>query len=376
MTTNKFLEKDLSLLKAEKGKICVSIIVPAHRLSPERRADKPELKKAIEKAGQLLLYKYSKNETEPLLKAVDELYKTIDFTHNPDGFGLYVSPNVRLLVQFPFPVEEKVMVGDNFELRDLLFMVNYANPYFVLLLTEQGGRLLEGRWNNLLEIKDNNFPMEYEDDYAYAKPAHSSSYAGYSHVKDFEKDKSQMEAIRLRDFFRKLDKTLDDYLIKGHPLIIFGVEKELSLFNGVSSHNQSIIDKIAGSYNYDNEKQLSDLAWPAMRTHLENECKKLVKEFEEKIGEGLGVTGIQDIWSAVQEGKAFKLLVEKDYRTPGFLTENKYHLYIRPPKKRHKVLPDAVDDIIENVMEKNGHVFFVDNGMLKDYNRMVLITRY
>jgi len=228
----------------------------------------------------------------------------------------------------------------------------------------------------LFEIKDNNFPREYKDDYAYAKPVRSSSYAGYSHVKDFEKDKSEMEAIRLRDFFRKLDKTLDNYLLRNHPLIIFGVEKELSLFNGVSSHTKNIIDKIAGSHNYDSEKQLSDLAWPAMRLHLENDWKKLVKEFEEKIGEGLGVSGIQDIWNVTQEGKAFKLLVEKDYRTPGFLSDNEYHLYLRPPMKPHKVLADAVDDLIETVLEKNGYVYFVDNGTLKNHHRIALITRY
>ena len=376
MTTNKLPEEDLTLLQTEKGNICISIIVPAHRLSPERRADRPEVKRAIEKAGQLLQYKYSKKETEPLLKAMDELYKTIDFTHNPDGFGFYVSPNIKLLVQFPFLVEEKVMVGDSFELRDLLYKANYADPYYVLLLTEKGGRLFEGRWDSLFEIKDNNFPMAYKDDYAYAKPVRSSSYAGYSHVKDFEKDKSEMEAIRLRDFFRKLDKTLDNYLLRNHPLIIFGVEKELSLFNGVSSHTKNIIDKIAGSHNYDSEKQLSDLAWPAMRLHLENNRKNLVKEFEEKIGEGLGVSGIQDIWNVTQEGKAFKLLVEKDYRTPGFLADNEYHLYLRPPMKPHKVLADAVDDLIETVLEKNGYVYFVDNGTLKKHHRIALITRY
>ena len=79
----------------------------------------------------------------------------------------------------------------------------------------------------------------------------------------------------------------------------------------------------------------------------------LVKEFEEKIGEGLGLSGIQDTWTAAREGKAFKLLVEKDYRQPGFiLAENEYHLYLHPPKKTYKVLADAVDDIIETVLEK------------------------
>ena len=169
---------------------------------------------------------------------------------------------------------------------------------------------------------------------------------------------------------------LNGQLAANKPLILLGTEKDQSWFEKISAHKKNIIAKRSGNYDYSNHKQLGDIAWPLMLSHLQDQKRQLVKEFQEKIGQGLGITGIQDIWSAVQEGKALKLLVEKDYKSPGFLTENVYHLYVRPPKKRHKVLPDAVDDIIENVMEKNGHVFFVDNGMLKDYNRMVLITRY
>ena len=58
-----------------------------------------------------------------------------------------------------------------------------------------------------------------------------------------------------------------------------------------------------------------------MHLYLQHEREQLVKEFEEKIGEGLGITGIQDIWSATQEGKAFKLLVEKRLSHSGFCRE-------------------------------------------------------
>lgn len=374
---NKNLTSDnISALRNEKGNICISVIVPTHRFSPERKSDKTEVVKALVNAKQLLQNKYPEADIKVLLERMDELLETIDFTRNMEGLGLYISHAVKLSVQFPFPVQEKVMVNDNFELRDLIYMDNYADTYYILLLTEQVGRLFKGSWNTLFEIKDNHFPMAHKDDYVYAKPVRSSSYAGHAHVKNFEKDKSELETIRLRDFFRKLDKILDNYLVNGIPLIVLGVEKELSLFTGVSKHVEKIVGKIAGSYNYENEKVLADITWPVMRLHLENKRKTMVKEFEEKIGEGLGLSGIQEVWAAAREGKAFNLLVEKDYRQPGFLAENEYHLYIHPTKKANRVLADAVDDIIETVLEKSGHVYFVDNGILKDHQRIALITRY
>lgn len=376
MTIDKIPVKDLRTLQNEKGNICVSIVIPCHRLSPERRIDRLEAKKSIEKAGQLLHHKYSEKGTEPLLKTMDELFETIDFTHQLDGIGLYVSSNVNLLVRYPFPVEEKVIAERNFGIRDLLYWINYSEPYYVLMLTKNGVRFFEGEWEDLNEVKDGHFPKEYMEEYIYNPPSRGTSYSGNSQVQNFERDKSVLEEIRFKDFFRHVDELLNGQLAANKPLILLGTEKEQSWFEKISAHKKNIIAKLSGSYNYSNEKQLGDIAWPLMLSHLQDQRRQLVKEFQEKIGQGLGITGIQDIWSAVQEGKAFKLLVEKDYKSPGFLTENEYHLYIRPPKKRHKVLSDAVDDIIENVMEKNGHVFFVDNGILKDYNRMALITRY
>ncbi|MBZ4191641.1 hypothetical protein [Niabella beijingensis] len=366
----------LSSLRKEDGNTCISVILPAHQFSTEKALIKNTLNDALAKVKELLYYEGREAEIEVLMRYADELSGTIDFTNNAEGLGLFVSSGAKLVVRFPFPVEEKVMVTDHFELRELMYKEYYATPYYLLLLTAQGGRLFQGSWNTVFEIKDNGFPMSYTDDYIYARPAHSSSSAGYAHVKDFEKDKSELETIRLRDFFRHLDKALDACLVTDAPLIVLGVKKELSLFAQVSSHLQQVIDKIAGNYNHDNKKQLAQLAWNVMLRYFENEAKDLMETFEEKLGEHLGLSDIQDIWVAAREGRGLKLLVEKDYRRPAFLAENEYHLYLHPPKKMKKALPDVVAVIIESVLEKNGSICFVENGLLKQYNRMALILRY
>ncbi len=376
MSNEKLLGEDLLQLQNEKGNICVSVIVPTHRMMPERRGDNLEVEKALEKARQLLRYKYSEVQAKPLIRYMDELFASIDFTHNMEGIGLYISSNTRLAVQFPFPVQEKVMVDDNFEIRDLLYKISYAIPYYVLMLAEKGGRLFEGQWKDLAEIKDNNWPMEYKDEYVYEKPVRSSSYAGHSHVKSYEKDKSELEAIRFKDFFHKVDKTLNPYLTDNISLVLLGSEKELAWFEDVSKHKRNIRGKIAGSYNHSNSALLAEITWPVMLAYLEDERQQLVKEFREKIGARLAISGIQEIWKAAGEGRAFKLLVEKDFRCPGFVVENDPHLYLRPLQEPHKILADAVDELIETVLEKGGHVCFTGSDALNDYGHVALITRY
>ncbi|HEY0678694.1 MAG TPA: hypothetical protein VGD17_10435 [Chitinophagaceae bacterium] len=376
MIIDKPLEEDLELLQQQNGSTCISIIVPVHRLSPERRTDRLEVKRTFEKARLQIAHKFTPEEAAPFLNTLDELYNGIDFNHNPEGLGFYVSGNTQLVVPFPFPVQEKVIVGDNFLLRDLIYKHCYAQPYYVLFVTEKINRLFEGKWERLTELKDDHFPMEYIDEYAYSSPERSSSYAGHAHVKMFERDKSDMQKIRITAFFRKMDKILNKYITNDTPLILVGVDSKLTLFYDVSRHTKNIIAKIGGNHNYDNPKQLSLLAWDTMKIHFENEAEFALKEFEDKIGKQRGVSGIEHVWTATQEGRGLKLLVEKDFSVPAYVAADKTHLYLNAPRMPHKGIPDAVDEIIQAVLEKKGSVYFFDNGGLDNYRHIALITRY
>ena len=228
--TNLTGEELVALMQKEKGKICVSIVVPSHKLSPERRVDRLQVENAVLKAKEELLHSYREEEIKPLRQSLDELYNQIDFNHNTAGIGLFVSPVVKQLVHFFFPVKEKVVIGSSFEIRDVLYQTNYARRYFTLMLSEKEARLFEGRLVSLLEITDHNFPKKYVDDYIYAHPARDSSSDGNAFVRVFEKDKSQLEEIRYQHFAGEVGDVLKDYLINDTPLILAGAKKDLSYF--------------------------------------------------------------------------------------------------------------------------------------------------
>ena len=113
-----------------------------------------------------------------------------------------------------------------------------------------------------------------------------------------------------------------------------------------------------------------------MFEHLQHQRDLLIKELEGKMGGHLVVSGIQNVWQATKDGKAFKLLVEKDFRKSGFITDDGYQFHERPTGKPYKIVTDAVDDIMEMVLEMGGQVYFTDNNLLKDYQQIALITRY
>jgi len=377
MSKKHLLPNDLSLLLKEKGNICISIIAPTHRLSPERRTDPLQLEKTIQQTKVYLETRYAGKNTAPLIQAIDELFNQIDFTHNTQGIGLFVSEHVKKLVHFFFPVKEKMVIGDSFDLNDLLYESYFNIPYTVLLLSEKEVKLFNGRLNALTEIKDEHFPRLHKSDYEYSRPTRGSSYVGHAFVKEFEKDKSIMEEIRNEMFFRETDHLLKEYLTEAKPLIVAGDNKILSAFRSITAHEQDIACTIPGNYLLVNETELSTLTWKAMKLFLDNKKEKLVTDFREKVGEGLGITGIQNIWKAVMEGRCFKLLVEIGFSTTGYVRNtNDYELFLQPPKEPHKALPNVVNNLIEMVLAKNGEVIIMETDALKEFGRLALITRY
>ena len=113
-----------------------------------------------------------------------------------------------------------------------------------------------------------------------------------------------------------------------------------------------------------------------MRNYLDKYENKVIREFEDKIGTNSAVTGLENIWKAVMEGRGWKLLVERDFYCPGFVDSDGYNFYLQPPAGEYKKLADAVDDLIEKTIETKGEVVFVQNNKLKDHDRIGLVTRY
>jgi hypothetical protein len=371
------LSKDIQILLHEKSDTCISIIMPTHRLSPTRRTDPVELNNIIQGVKSELLNKYDEATIAPIIMAMDELYEQIDFIYNSEGIGIFVSGHVKKITLFFFPVKERVTIAQSFDIRDLLYESYYNIPYVVLLLSQKETRLYNGRLNTLTEITDMHFPQKNEVEYEYSRYTRGNSNVGYSFVKEFEKDKSIMEETKLKNFFRETDKLLNSYLNNGTPLIVAGENKELSCFRHVTTHEQNIACNIPGNYATYNEHELGALTCKAMKLFQDNNKEKLVSNFKEKTGEGLGLTGLDNIWKAVQEGRGYRLLVEKDFSITGYLPNNdEYDMLLHEPKEPHEILPNAVNSLIKQVLEKNGEVIMVENDVLRDHRRMALITRY
>lgn len=368
---NKRINGELKELMNQKGSVCLSVILPLNAQPSKQEIDQINISHVFEKAEKLLLARVKKPAA--LQKKLNELRGKIKLGNGAGGLGVFVSDNLARIVYFPFEVSERIVLGGSFETRDVLYKQLAARMYLVLSLSLDEVRLYKGYGSIIEEVKDKKFPAAYSDTYEYSKPSRGHSH-GYA-LKGFEKDKSAINGIRLQSFYHVLDQRLNDYLDAGTPLILTGVKKDLGYFEKVTKHHSNIIGKAAGNFHGDLGK-LSARAAGIMRRYEEKEQRKLLASARELVGNGLLTSGIREVWKDAKTGKGRILLVEKDFMKPAFTGKDEFRLLLRPPQGKHQVITDAVDDVIETVMEKNGEVVFVDNGQLRDFDSIALINRY
>lgn len=238
----------------------VSIIVSTELKSfSDKEKMELKFKKIIDQVIKQLQEKYDKKIVDSIIGLISSTFKEIDLTHLQHGIGIFASPNFIRQVFFPFQVKDKIIINRYFEVSDVIETIDKLAGYSVLLLSKNKTRFFKGKGRSLIEIIDQNFPHHFENEYEMERTP--SQY-----MKNNGVEVSQVNNIRLEDYFRKIDKLIDDY-IKNEPMIIVGVIKNLSTYKKISKHRNLIISEFTGNYDKSTPHVISELIWPEVETY-------------------------------------------------------------------------------------------------------------
>ena len=120
MPQEELLGEELSLLRSQRGRLCISVIVPLSTYGPEREQNTRSVEQAIEKTVALWDHLHPGQPHDGWLDSLLALKEKMDPIHPPQGVGFFISEKVHLACPFPFAPKEKIVIGDSFEIRDLL----------------------------------------------------------------------------------------------------------------------------------------------------------------------------------------------------------------------------------------------------------------
>jgi len=353
-------------LQAAHGYPAVSILLPVYRRSPEDQQQTPvRVKNLIRQAEDRLAQEFSRRDIEALTKRLEDLALEIDYSHPQDGLALFANKDFARFFWVPSQLQERVVVNEHFATRELALALSRNPRYWVLVVDERLTRLYWGSRDHLVEVTTGGFPLTLElPGVAVEQPT------------SFGVENSALRNKHDRDHFIRVDKTFDEVAGKEDiALAVVGVERDLATFKEVSKHQDRIVATLQGRHKETGARDLGQLVWPLVEQGFKAKRDEIFQRLDAAISAKRFASGVEAAWRLAQEGRINTLVVEEDYRYPAKLNNNGRLVPVADPAAPD-VMDDAVEHIIEQVLNTSGQVTYVDSGALAKHSHIAMVLRY
>jgi hypothetical protein len=342
----------------------ISIMMPFEPKLSSKNELEYRMKMAMSKVESELSDTYPAEKTRPLINRLHQLAGNLNYNTHKKSIAIFLSPMVEKVFYLDIRVEEKMVIDETFEIRDLVYNKKQTIQYLLLLLSADLSTMYLGDSSGLLLIKSNHASQLTEKDMP-------------EKVANFTDAESKKE-ISLNRFLHQMDQGLS-IILKAYPLPVFvlGAEKVLGYFKKQTVHEKSIVQYVHGNYNEAKEDDIRKVIEPYIQNWRQVRDLDLLHQLESARDVKKLAYGINEVWHTAEHQNCRLLVVEKDFMYPARKADEPGIIY---PENEFSGNPfyikDAVDDVMQKVLENGGDVEFVDNGVLGEYGRIALIQYF
>ncbi len=229
--------------------------------------------------------------------------------------------------------------------------MSLSTHYYVISLGAKTNNLFEAFRDYLIEVDNHGFPVVIP-----VRPDNSF-------------DKAQLH---------KLARTVDEcfnhyYRLEPLRLIVVGEREIQSAFSSVTAHGTAIIGRVEGDHTATPTRDLGQIVWPIVKEAMSGLLDKSMLDLKVCAKRGQIASGLESVARLVKKKVRATLLVEDGYHFRGSIGKTDLSTIISPEVDVREVIDDAVDAVIEKVLESGGNVVFTPGGSLSDQNRIVLL---
>jgi hypothetical protein len=251
----------------------VSIIMPFEPKMSLKAELAHSLKTAADKVERELLDDYPGEMSSLVMQKLRSFIKSLNFNTHKKRIAIYVPPVLEKVLYLDIPVEEKIIVDESFEIRDLVYCKKQMHKYLLLLLSGKKSQVYLGNTNTLVKIVSN----KPESVYAFVNepPGRVANFSDVSVRKEIVMDK----------FLHHIDKSLDIILNAYHlRLFVVGTERIMGHFKKLTKHGNAVIEYVRGNYEEATEQELKQILEPHVADWQKVKQKELLNLLEEAAG--------------------------------------------------------------------------------------------
>lgn len=331
----------------------VTLLIPCKARIGMKTEMEQYLKQEGDKTRKILSAEYPDDIVSAVVHKLDQLFSGIDYEKCKQSIAIYVSPVFSKLVYLDIPVEEKLIIDEVFEIRDLVYSKKQLSKYLLLVLGSKAFNLYLGDSGTWVKILADSYDS-----------VSTSANETHEQIANFS-DTSAMHEAETIKFLQHTDHVLktvlDNYKI---PLFVMGPDTITGHFRKITHHGSSVAEYISGDYHHVPATHLEKLIQPYIQKRDTLLQRQLRMQLSDAAGRKKLSAGIKDCWQESKRKNAGLLIVEKNYEFFSEQHTDEFHGR------------DLVDETIRYVLEAGGDVSFVDRGLLKKYKRIALIRYY
>ncbi len=345
---------------------CISLIMPFEPKMSLKVELTHKLLMAADRIERELKVNYPEEKARPVMERLRELIVTLNFATHKKSIAIFVSPLMEKVYYLDIPVEEKIIIDDSFEIRDLIYSRKQIHKYLLVILHSHWTKVYLGNTTQFIPVVHNaadTLRARHRD-----LPEKTANFS----------DEHERKEIELDNFMRYTDKglTLIQQAYK-LPMFVLGTTRTIGHFKNITHNNTHVIEYIPHNVEEVTLTELETIMKPFVTDWKKIIQHELLQQVDEAMSRKKLAIGISEVWKAAVQQKGKLLVVEKNYMHPArHGADEEIITAYEPASNNAFYIKDAVDDVIEKVLATGGDVDFVEEGLLAPYQKIALIEYY
>lgn len=298
---------------------CVSLFMPTHRAGRETEQDPIRFKNLLREAEERLMDKGLRSaEVQEMIKRPQLLLQDRGFwQRQSDGLAVFFSEDTYRFFRLPMALKELAVVSHRFHVKPLLPILASDGVFYILALSQNQVRLLEGTRHTVDEIDLENVPEtlsealpdgfpEKELQFHTGTPSGSGNRPAMFHGHDIGSDIKN----RIRQWFRTIDKEAGGLLSDAQsPLVLAGVDTLFPLYKEVNTYPHLMEEGVPGNPEGMKPEDLHRRAWAIVEPVFKKERETGSARYRQLAGTGQTTTDVAEAVLAAHHGRIEVLFV-------------------------------------------------------------------
>ena len=290
--------------------------------------------------------------------------------------------------RLPYSFKEQVVVSDHFYLKPLLPFLANGGRFYILAMSQNAIRLLEGTRFSIheLELPESvpaNLAEALKDEEAENEVSFYSSSSGALVGKGGRKaaifygqgvghDDSKDHLLR---YFQQIDRGLHELLSdESAPLVLAGVEYLFPIYRQANTYPYLLHQGVPGNPDKLSSDVLHEEAWAVVKPYFQKVQERTAAQYRDNVGTARTSNDIREIMPAAYYGQIGSLFVAIDQELWGNFdpTSNTIHVH----KEARFRDDDLLDEAATQTILHGGSVYAVEQAKVPGKSLLAAVFRY